>query len=885
MESTPVAGAFYVAARTRPGLLPEAIEERVLGGGRLPPSVIRQVRQGITGDVHLRARGVKRAALNTVMTPRDNTYIDERGRRVPMLPGDFFNADDMHLNLPFWAESADASDPCAARWGCRTARAQLLCAQDMASLRIVAHTIWAARSDAYGTYGILWFFRRLMSDVGKPRRGWKLEHGAWASRLLRESLGGLGMHVEHAQTAKGKRIEAALGQVQSIMSMLAAGSGLELGRLRGEFEEGKRLWLDMRAGKIDPRSVGVPHISEMSALVEQACSLYNARVSHGEMLQGASPDEAWGAALKAHPLVGLTERENLLLLPQCSETRLSGGLAKCRHKTFGSGVWWYGNEALFAALGPGYKVRIRYDVAAPDKAAVYSAETLETRMKTRGFLAEQVPGLAGALGWTPERLCHAVPPGEYLGLVTLQQRAPAFVMAQWDKWRAGHEYRKNYHKCVRALYRGATHLADEAHDGQGGSLRVEGAHLAPRPDPAATPRPDREAPAAASRALRARVWGNDADLLADHFPPRSGAHRAPRRGYEHHTNTNTHRQQHTMTPSATHQTAPPAGDGSIPPELDALITRIEAHQSALGLSDARFAARYQAHLRSADSWVRTLKARDPLRLTSRNHARWHRDLSALLARITDPAGGEAVWPLPILAEATRLFERLQGASGDVRIGWLIGPTGVGKSVSLRHLHRVHAPATAYVLVPPAWRDSRAALLGGLAEALGVTPAPGAAQTHARLVARLTHDPVTLLVDEMHEGGVPLVSILRAIIDLTRARILCATHPAGYRRLVDGPIGLGETRQLAGRSLRPIAQDWRAGMRAADVRAWLAHALPHLNAEALDCLSRELHPHARQWGMRHLAQALPAARAISGDEEVTPDALRRAVAAMREDITG
>jgi hypothetical protein len=478
MGSTPVAGAFYVAAGTRPGLLPAGLEERVLAGGRLPPSVVRQVREGVTGDVHLRARGAKRAALDTVMTPRGNTYVDERGREVVMLPGDFYNADDMHLNLPFWSECSDESDPCAARWGCRVGRAQLLCAQDMASGRIIGHTIWAARSDAYGTYAILWFFRRLMGDVGKPRRGWKLEHGAWASRQLREALGALDMHVEHAQTAKGKRIEAVFGRLQTIMSMLAAGSGLELGRLRGEFEEGKRLWLDMRGGKIDPRSRGVPHISEMSALVERACALYNARVSHGELLRGVSPDAAWEAGVAGRALAPLTEREGLLLLPQCSDTSLSGGLAKCRHKTFGADVWWYGNEALFAALGPGYKVRVRYDVAAPDEAAVYSRETSEARMKTRGWLAGQVPGLAEALGWTEGRLYGPVGPGEYLGRVMLQQRAPAFVMAQWEKWRAGHEYRKAYHKCVRALYRGATHLADEAHDGRGGSERVEGAHRA-----------------------------------------------------------------------------------------------------------------------------------------------------------------------------------------------------------------------------------------------------------------------------------------------------------------------------------------------------------------------------------------------------------------------
>jgi hypothetical protein len=328
----------------------------------------------------------------------------------------------------------------------------------------------------------------------------------------------------------------------------------------------------------------------------------------------------------------------------------------------------------------------------------------------------------------------------------------------------------------------------------------------------------------------------------------------------------------------------------IPPELDALIERVARHQNNLRLSDARFVARYSRHLKSVDSWVRTLKNREADRLTSRNYAKWAKTLAALIAEIEDAAGGEQVFNLPILAEAIQLFERLQGARGDIRVGWLIGTTGVGKSVALRYLSKQNDRTSAYLIVPELWRDNKTALCNGLASAVGVASGKSANETFEAVVARLNVTPQTLLVDEFHEGGVLLVKLVKTLIERTPTRFLLTTWPSGFSRLVSGFEGLGETRQLVGRSLRPICRDWQHGTRAADIAAYLSSVAwgdSPLAKEDIKDLARDFAPAMRRWGFRHLTQAVEQAqtRADARDEPLTADALRAAFGALGEDVLG
>jgi hypothetical protein len=319
-------------------------------------------------------------------------------------------------------------------------------------------------------------------------------------------------------------------------------------------------------------------------------------------------------------------------------------------------------------------------------------------------------------------------------------------------------------------------------------------------------------------------------------------------------------------------------------ELDGLIARVERHQRHLGINDPRFAARYQIFLKSGDTWTRTLKARDLTRLSPRNVGKWTKLLGELIAEIEDASGGETVYPLPILRAATQLYDRLQAAKGDVRVGWLLGTTGVGKSVSLRYLHKTHPAETAYIVVPELWRDNRTALTSGIAEALGLEPAHTAAGTLNKIFARLLEQPMTLFVDEMHEGGILLVKLIKSLIEKTKTRFILTTWPSGYRRLCTGPEGFGETRQLVGRSLRPIVQEWVGGPRIEDVRVFLQHAAPELDKTGINEAAKDALPAVRKWGFRLCWQAVEAARSSATDDApMTAETLRETVNAMSGDV--
>ncbi|AHF94588.1 hypothetical protein OPIT5_29415 [Opitutaceae bacterium TAV5] len=326
----------------------------------------------------------------------------------------------------------------------------------------------------------------------------------------------------------------------------------------------------------------------------------------------------------------------------------------------------------------------------------------------------------------------------------------------------------------------------------------------------------------------------------------------------------------------------------IPAELEALIARVMRHQARLKLNNARFVARYAKRLKwSADVWVRTLRSdtREPGRLSARNWGKWTVALRDLVAEIDGAAGGEKVYPLPILAESIRLYDCLQGSGGDIRIGWLVAPTGTGKSVSLRHLVKTN-DNTAYLFIPELWRNNKPAILRGLARAIGIEPDDDLDETIERIVARLNLTPMTILLDEVHEGGLKLVKLIKTLIEWTPTRFILTTWPLGYSKLADSLMNLTEVNQLSGRSLLPIAQQWKRGNRPEDIAAWLSGACPEFDAETRDTLARDLCPRLSRWGLRHLTQAVDAARADAGDEDsLTPDALLKSFSHLSADVLG
>jgi hypothetical protein len=497
-----VALALRSLAAHKPGLLPPGLAERLLAGRPAPDAVARQVAQAAGADAARLLRN-PRSLLGITHTPLDNTWVDRDGIRREKRFGDWFVADDMTLNFPFWTEVGDRwwelagtagggdaghdDRGCRERFGLRVARAQFLAFMDCGTLFFLGNSLWSQATDAYGGYAIMWTAAQVLAAHGKPRGGFRFERGAWKSAHVVEPLARIGCPVINAQSANGKIIEGRLNVLQDIMAarMRLLGLGrLHLGKNRGEFTEGKKLWLDMRAGKADPRAHGVPHISEMQRILGEVMDEHNRTISRGKTCLGRAPEELRAAHLAADaPLAPLSGEDRWRLMPGVAHPSLRDGLARVRSKVFGPDGVFYSAPALFSALGRGYPVEVRYDIAGPDHAAIFSDDP-SSRI-TRGHAAAADPAYAALCAAAGRSLSSGIVPGEFLGVAKMAAKMPGEVLADWAEHRAGHDRRKDYMRHARAAFQAVLGrgrrggLVDERHDGRGNSLRADGAHLAP----------------------------------------------------------------------------------------------------------------------------------------------------------------------------------------------------------------------------------------------------------------------------------------------------------------------------------------------------------------------------------------------------------------------
>lgn len=312
--------------------------------------------------------------------------------------------------------------------------------------------------------------------------------------------------------------------------------------------------------------------------------------------------------------------------------------------------------------------------------------------------------------------------------------------------------------------------------------------------------------------------------------------------------------------------------------VDELVGRIEEHQAALRLNDSRFVSRYQRYLGSTDTWRRRLCARKWSEF-GKNLDKWERKLRQFVTELDGGSEMLEFFPsLPIAQYGQTIFDALEGQRNDRRCAWLIGPTGVGKSLTMRWLARENRSTTAYLHVNQGVRNRMGALALLLARAVGATEAASGSATYENVVEVLKGNPMTMIIDDVHEGGVLFLKLIKHLVDDSRAKFVLGTYPTAWKQLMHGSTdALSEAQQLLGRSLKPINEQWKEGVTEADVTAYLKVAMGG-NGECR-VLAKKITPLlTRFWNFRGLADAVELAtmNADDGDGEVTPEMIEEAV---------
>jgi hypothetical protein len=315
-------------------------------------------------------------------------------------------------------------------------------------------------------------------------------------------------------------------------------------------------------------------------------------------------------------------------------------------------------------------------------------------------------------------------------------------------------------------------------------------------------------------------------------------------------------------------------------QITTLTTRFAGHQARLGLKDGPFARRYSEFLGSEKTWT---KLKDGTWAGHVNPERMLDRLKALDARLDGAAGfdEEAFLELPFVRRANYEFDRLLGSARDRRCLIILAPEGIGKSwwASRRLQDPKAAQPRFYLRVNHTWREKSFHLLRAMADKVGAPLAKNPAQQMAHLIDTLKSlGEVVFFIDEGHNGGVVLFKLLKDLIDETPARFVYMAFPTEFDAVrCSSGGGMAEARQLFRRSVKPIFDDWRSGVRPEDVAALMAGSGVPRGRELTDVAARLAPLLARNQNISTLADAIVDAR--DADEPLTADLVAAAVAGL------
>jgi hypothetical protein len=469
----------------RDPLCPPMLSEE-LRRGKEPAPLVRVIRR-VTDLMEQRSRGEKHAGLHGTVTHRRSLIeIMADGSQVPIELGDWWVFDDMSDNMPHWWALENGTEETKGTYGIGR---QGLYAYDPARPSgtengprgwwLGVEKIGTVR-DSYTAAIILRFIRRLMQDFGKPRRGIVFERSVWQAQsiagfritangslvdeeverdplaneeraLIQKGLESLGLKIHYTHTPRGKEIESAFNYLQRLKPMVATLSGpaeagtpypipVNIGRHAGEYEHAAKQLRRARAmsggaNSFNPAELGFLHIDASADLDEKVMQIINEE----RQVNGAGyPD-----------LPPLEQRDMAVFLPEIRELELRNG--KVTAKEAGQPFDFCAPE-LFASLGSGYRLYVRFDPSEPTLgAAIYNRETSSANFE----------------GWQD---------GMFIGFAEF---LPEVARFDWrsEKDSTAEDIKRRFNKHVRTAYRavGMKHArAATVRDGRGNVAEVGG---------------------------------------------------------------------------------------------------------------------------------------------------------------------------------------------------------------------------------------------------------------------------------------------------------------------------------------------------------------------------------------------------------------------------
>jgi hypothetical protein len=450
LDVNSVTGALRTFAST--DACPPRLADVILDPNRCSKHAIpRSIRDAakINKNQKLAHRGPRTLSLKGIYIPR----------RMDVLPGDVFTADDTTPIWAWWVPWRECEDY---PFGVKLLQGQFIPIMDVASQAVITFVLIARERSSYRAADIWHLFGYTFDEVGLPRLGFQLERGSWEANIIRgqeiivgadeasysRRVGGLRQLPcnPHDQTPadftwpktlqtftsflpKSKSIEAWFKRNQSLEGTLWGSLGSD--QMRLPFEKAKKLFQQCSAprSKIDPRHYFLSH-TEIAQRIAGIIEHVNNEPMEGEVFKGI-PRVNFEAAIRERPLFrfnGVPELEDLRWLYRRDWTVLTitSGWARVRltHPISGERYsLFYNNPNVFAKI-EGAQIAVYFDRERfQDNAQIVAASKFSVD------------------GQTYE-------PGDYVCEAQYVDRVGAFLGSD----RTGHDIAKQWRQAVMSTY-------------------------------------------------------------------------------------------------------------------------------------------------------------------------------------------------------------------------------------------------------------------------------------------------------------------------------------------------------------------------------------------------------------------------------------------------
>lgn len=311
-------------------------------------------------------------------------------------------------------------------------------------------------------------------------------------------------------------------------------------------------------------------------------------------------------------------------------------------------------------------------------------------------------------------------------------------------------------------------------------------------------------------------------------------------------------------------------------EIEAVVARVAEVQRERGLTEERLIRTFP-QLGSDRSWKRFL-AKDYAGL---NVSRWHRRLKDVAVVLDGGTPGEVYYDaMPFAQEMSRRLTLLERTTTDRRILCCLAASGCGKSAWARNAVAADAATRVMVRMDYTYRGKPAHICRAVARAMGVDlQADSPATLQRKMVDTLNAQPRTIFLDQAHEAGASLMLLLASWVDQCRSfRAVYLAYGTAFRRVQTASTdALIEAKSFVGRCQKPVHDAYDAGLRDADVVAYLVAAAGLTRQAAAGVAAATGDLLRAQSNLRTLEDAVAAA--VERHDVATAECICREVAAL------